>query len=112
MFVRMDFTPVRMKIDAEHVKITSGYTGAEFDKDEIEEIKLIEKLPDEKFVRTNGSADGNQWLGKFRGSKSGACRMYVWLKETPIIEIKTDKYTIFINSKEYGQTEKWYEKLN
>lgn len=87
MFVRMDFTPVRLKIDAEHVKITSGYTGAEFDKDEIEEIKLIEKLPDEKFVRTNGSADGNQWLGKFRGSKSGACRMYVWLKETPIIEI-------------------------
>lgn len=112
MFVRMDFTPVCLKIDAEHVKITSGYTGAEFDKDEIEEIKLIEKLPDEKFVRTNGSADGNQWLGKFRGSKSGVCRMYVWLKETPIIEIKTDKYTIFINSKEDGQTEKWYEKLN
>ena len=37
--------------------------------------------------------------------------MYVTLDVTPILEIKTPEYTIFINSREGGMAESWYQKL-
>ena len=39
------------------------------------------------------------------------CQMYVTLDVTPILEIKTPEYTIFINSREGGMAESWYQEL-
>ena len=111
LFLKMDFTPIRLTITGENVSITSGYTGADFQISDIEEIHLLDHLPDESFSKTNGSADDRMLLGIFWGSQTGSCRMYVTLSESPVLEIRVPEYTVFLNSTTPGQTQAWYEEL-
>ena len=37
--------------------------------------------------------------------------MYVWLEQSEVIQIKTKKYTVFMNNKDKDQTTAWYEQL-
>lgn len=112
MMLRMDFIPVHLADAGDYFEITSGYTDTEIKKSELQSVQLLENgLPDEKFNKTNGSADEKQLLGKFEGSETGSCRMYVWLKQSEVIKIQTKKYTIFVNSKDKDQMDDWYEQL-
>ena len=78
----------------------------------LKSVKLLKNgLPKEHFSKTNGSADEKQLLGKFDGAESGKCRMYVWLDQSEVIQIKTKKYTVFMNNKDKDQTTAWYEQL-
>ena len=82
------------------------------EKEDIKSVKLLKNgLPKEHFSKTNGSADEKQLLGKFDGAESGKCRMYVWLEQSEVIQIKTKKYTVFMNNKDKDQTTAWYEQL-
>ena len=65
LFLKMDFTPIRLTITGENVSITSGYTDADFQLRDIEEIHLLDQLPAESFTKTNGSADNRMLLGIF-----------------------------------------------
>ena len=74
----------------------------------LKSVKLLKNgLPKEHFSKTNGSADEKQLLGKFDGAESGKCRMYVWLEQSEVIQIKTKKYTVFMNNKDKDQTTAW-----
>lgn len=95
LFLKMDFTPIRLTITGENVSITSGYTDADFQLRDIEEIHLLDQLPAESFTKTNGSADNRMLLGIFWGSQTGNCRMYVTLRESPVLEIRVPEYTVF-----------------
>lgn len=78
----------------------------------LKSVKLLKNgLPKEHFSKINGSADEKQLLGKFDGAESGKCRMYVWLEQSEVIQIKTKKYTVFMNNKDKDQTTAWYEQL-
>lgn len=78
----------------------------------LKSVKLLKNgLPKEHFSKTNGLADEKQLLGKFDGAESGKCRMYVWLEQSEVIQIKTKKYTVFMNNKDKDQTTVWYEQL-
>lgn len=78
----------------------------------LKSVKLLKNgLPKEHFSKTNGLADEKQLLGKFDGAESGKCRMYVWLEQSEVIQIKTKKYTVFMNNKDKDQTTAWYEQL-
>ena len=81
-------------------------------KKEIRSVKLLKNgLPEDHYNRTNGFSDEKQLLGKFEGKKTGKCRMYVWLEQSEVIQIKTKKYTVFMNNKDKDQTTAWYEQL-
>ena len=109
--LKIDFTPVRMQVTDTTVTVTSGYSNISFDRDEIEDLQLLDALPADNFYKVNGSADSKQYMGKFKGKETGKCQMYVTLDVTPILEIKTPEYTIFINSREGGMAESWYQEL-
>lgn len=111
LFLRIDFVPVRMSIDGTQVSITSGYTDATFSTDEIRDLELLDALPDDSFVRVNGSDDGQQLLGVFKGQNTGPCRMYVQLDESPVLSIQTDEYTVFLTAPTKIQVENWYQEL-
>ena len=112
MMLRMDFIPVHLADAGDRFEITSGYTDTEIKKSDLQSVQLLEDgLPDERFNKTNGLADEKHLLGKFEGSETGSCRMYIWLDSQEVIQIKTSKYTIFLNSKDEDQTTEWYELL-
>ena len=112
VFLRMDFTPIRLVADGAEVRITSGYTNTTMKKKEIRSVKLLKNgLPEDHYNRTNGFSDEKQLLGKFEGKKTGKCRMYVWLDQENVIEIKATDYTVFINSKDEDEMNAWYQAL-
>ena len=98
--------------DGTEVRITSGYTNTTMNKKEIRSVKLLENgLPEDHYNRTNGFSDEKLLLGKFEGKKTGKCRMYVWLDQENVIEIKATDYTVFINSKDEDEMNAWYQAL-
>ena len=112
VFFRMDFTPIRLAADGNEVRITSGYTNTTMKDKEIQSVKLLENgLPKDHYNRVNGSSDEKQLLGEFEGKKTGECRMYVWLAQKSVIEIKTADYTVFLNSKDADEMNTWYQEL-
>ena len=112
LFLRMDFTPIRLVTDEAEVRITSGYTDTTIEETEIQSVKMLENgLPKDQYSRTNGSSDEKQLLGEFNARKLGKCRMYVWLEQKHVIEIKTADYIVFINSKDTDEMNTWYQGL-
>lgn len=111
MFLKMDFTPRYMTLDRGSVKISAPFYPLTFKLDEIKEVKLLDKLPEGNFTRTNGLADDRQLVGKFK--KQGRdYRVYVYRGYTPILKIELPEYTILLNSRKKGQTQQWYEELS
>ena len=74
-------------------------------------MKLRKELPAEKYVRTNGSGTEEMMIGHYKGKFSGKTMMFLHRKIAPLIEIRTDEQTIYFNSDNCGETQKWYQEL-
>ncbi|MDY2658283.1 MAG: hypothetical protein SOV82_00585, partial [[Ruminococcus] gnavus] len=112
VFFRMDFVRPQLYIDGNQVSVRSAEYGISFDRKEIEDAELLEKLPEEDFARTNGLSDSRQLLGKFKGEDTGRAMLYIRRGETPVLKIELPEYTVFINSEESGKVQEWYEELS
>ena len=45
---------------------------------------LLEALPEDEYVRTNGLDDGRRLIGHFRGRETGPCEMYLYTAASPL----------------------------
>ncbi|CUX41255.1 hypothetical protein [Clostridium sp. C105KSO13] len=111
VFLRADFTPRYMELSGHTVQISSPMSPIAFDLKDVKDFKLLDKMPEGNFTRTNGLADDRQLVGKFREKETGDYRMYVYKKHFPVLQIHLPEYTVLINSDEKGQTESWYQEL-
>ena len=48
-------------------------------------------------------------IGHFKGSESGKTMLFLFNEYTPILKIELEDETVYLNSKEPGETEAWYE---
>ncbi len=108
---RLDFTPIRVELEENRIEITSGYSDHEIGFDEIEDVLLIDRIPDDDYRRINGGEDQEKMIGRFKGKQTGKCRMYLYMEYSPVLEIVTEEGPVYVNSKEEGQTEKWMREL-
>ena len=88
----------------------AGY-DCEFSAREVESVRLIESLPEDRFIRTNGGATDKYDIGYYRGEKTGKCMMFLFSGYEPILEIQLKEETVFVNSKNPKDTEEWYSLL-
>ena len=63
----------------------AGY-DSEFNIDEIVSVSLIDELPDEDYIRTNGGSTDKVNIGHFRGKETGKCMMFLFKGYTPILK--------------------------
>ena len=85
---------------------------SEIDVNDITELKLLDELPDDSFLRTNGASTDSYDIGRYEGRTLGKCSLYVFDGYAPILMIKTDDTLVFVNSKEDGEIEGLYEELS
>lgn len=111
VFLKLDFTPVSMKVTQDSASISAPLYSFEFKRSKVLAVKLLDKLPEDSFRRSNGMSDNRQAIGEFSGKEMGPCRMYVYKKYTPILEIELTDNTIFINSRDSKNVKKWYSEL-
>lgn len=87
-----------------------GMYGEIYAWESIEEIELIETLPNIE-TRTNGSAIGSHLKGNFRTTEYGAVKLFVNSSKAPFVYLQSnDNITIF-NLEESDVTKDAYEKI-
>lgn len=88
----------------------AGY-DCKFAVDEVESAELIGRLPDDRYIRTNGGSTDRYDFGYYRGKQTGKCMMFLYSGYQPILKIQLNDLTVFVNSKSSGEVEEWYRQL-
>lgn len=112
LVARVEFTPVELRSDETGIHITSGYSDYTVSYTEIAGIQIVNQLPDDNFRRINGGDDSRMMVGKFRGTETGNCRIYLYKGYEPVLEMITDNGPVYINSKNDGEVVMWYNEIS
>lgn len=97
--------------EGDSYSFSSVWYHSEFQSSDIEEIRLIDQLPEESFTKVNGGAADEYCIGHFRGQESGKCMMYLKNDAAPVLEIRLKDEVIFANSTDPCETQEWYETI-
>lgn len=95
----------------DYIKITGLY-GSSINKEDIVEVSLVKKLP-ENLYRSNGIGGfGNKLLGNFVVDNTYKAKLYIENSKEEVIKIlKRDGSLVYINHGEKESTEKLYNML-
>lgn len=100
------------QLDSNKLTVSAAIYSSEIYFDDIEEIQLLDELPDNDFVRTNGGATDEYLIGHFKSRTYGRCELYVYADNHPIIMIKTRDEVIFLNTKDSDDTYSIFESIH
>ncbi len=106
-----DFGGSSVVIAPDRVAVSAFLYDTEVDPQDIQSVTLLEDLPEDSYVRTNGLDDGRRLIGHFRGRESGPCEMYLHTAASPILAVETGDFTLYFNSEDPAETEAWYQAL-
>ena len=81
-------------------------------KDNYFTVQLMDELPKDSFTKTNGGATEEYKIGNYKGNTYGKCMLFIWNGYGPVVMIKGDNKTVFVNYKEDGEALKLYEQLS
>ena len=70
-----------------NLTISAGGYTSEIDVNDITELKLMDELPDDSFLRTNGASTDSYDIGRYEGRTLGKCSLYVFDGYSPILMI-------------------------
>lgn len=111
LFLWADFGGSSVVIAPDRVAVSAFLYDTEVDPRDIQSVTLLEDLPEDSYVRTNGLDDGRRLIGHFRGRESGPCEMYLHTAASPILAVETGDFTLYFNSEDPAETEAWYQAL-
>ncbi|NLO75885.1 MAG: DUF3784 domain-containing protein [Clostridia bacterium] len=101
--------PTKISISDEGLQIYGMY-GALYTWDSIEDVELLESLPEIK-VRTNGSAVGSHLKGHFRTTELGAVKLFVNSKISPFVYLKCKGKDVIFNLPQSEETKAAYQEI-
>lgn len=109
LFIPLVHLDISLERTGEQIQIEGGGYDIEFDISEVEHVELLTSMPEERFSRKNGGSSNEYRIGHFKGSESGKTMLFLFNEYTPILKIELEDETVYLNSKEPGETEAWYE---
>lgn len=109
MLLPFDHVSITMQEEGSEVIIKGAGYSVSFEEREIQSVALIEELPKEYYIRTNGGATGEYLVGHFKGDQTGKCMMFLYKKYAPILKIELPGQVVYVNSKDPKETKTWYE---
>ncbi len=113
LVVLLPFSNVKMNVDISSEKMIVSAAGYKYqvDADNIENIELLDKLPGESFYRVNGGSTDTYDIGYYKGSDTGKCMLFIFDGYEPILKITGGGKIVFLNSKNEGEVQDWYEQI-
>lgn len=91
LFLWADFGGSSVSITSERVAVSAFLYDTEVAPQDIRSVTLLEALPEDDYVRTNGLDDGRRLIGHFRGRETGPCEMYLYTAASPILAVETGR---------------------
>ena len=111
LMAQFENVTVQCSIEGDQATFSAAMYHTDISLTDIESVEILDALPDDDYVRTNGGSTDQYLIGHFSGRETGKCMMYVYLDYTPVLKIKTADVTIYVNSKDKADVEKWYQEL-
>ena len=108
---RVNLLPINMVDQEKVIEVSIGSKHLSIDKESIEEVTLLEKLPDQ-LVRRFGTASDKFLEGSFSSKDYGALQVLLDPTAAPYILVKNKEGTWLINSREPDQTLSFYQKIH
>lgn len=102
---------VIFEINQNEVYLQALNYECKFSISEIEEVAVIQNMPDENFIRTNGASTDENNVGHFKGKETGNCMMFLYREYAPILKITLADQIVFVNSEKPGEVQEWYREL-
>lgn len=109
LFIPLVHLDVSLERTGNQIQIEGGGYHVEFDITEIEHVELLDAMPKERFRRQNGGDSDKYRVGRFKGDESGRAMLFLLHGYTPVLKIELENETVYLNSKEPGEAETWYE---
>lgn len=104
--IHVEFTLTRT---GDEIRIEGGGYETEFITEEIKSVEILQKEIGESFHRKNGLSSDEYQIGHFKGSESGETMLFLCQEVMPILKIKLEDRTIFLNSREKKEIKIWYD---
>lgn len=113
LVVLLPFSNVKLNVDisSEKMKVSTAGYKYQVDADNIETIELLDKLPGESFYRVNRGSTDMYDIGYYKGSDTGKCMLFIFDGYEPILKITGGGKIVFLNSKNEGEVQDWYEQI-
>lgn len=102
---------IKFEINQNEVYLESLNYECKFSVSEIQDMEIIEQMPEENFTRTNGASTEKNNVGHFKGRETGKCMMFLYTEATPILKITLPEQVVFVNSEQAGEVQTWYKEL-
>lgn len=107
----LEMTPIKVKVENGQVichQLTDDYTIA---IDKIENVELLEGIPEGKFERANGTSYDALQKGNFTVAGEKNCKLFRNPQVTNVIRIKSDNITYYISAQTDDETKDLYLQL-
>lgn len=105
---RISVNLAQSRNSGETITISYAFYKCSFQPGDIQELQLLDTLPEENFRRTNGGDTDRLLVGHFKGEVTGDTMMFIYKNESPVIRIRLPQRTIFLNSDTREETGEWY----
>ena len=111
LLISLENAKISVLMDGNQVTIDAAMYDTNFKESEIQSVRILEKMPEDDFTRTNGGATEKYLIGDFEGKETGKCMMYLYRDYTPILEIRLTDKIIYVNSRKQEEVQEWYRTL-
>lgn len=111
LLISLENAKISVLMDGNQVTIDAAMYDTNFKESEIQSVRILEKMPEDDFIRTNGGATEKYLIGYFEGKETGKCMMYLYRDYTPILEIRLTDKIIYVNSRKQEEVQEWYRTL-
>jgi len=111
LLISLENTNVSVVMEGNNITIDGAMYHIDFTKNEIQSVEIIDSIPEDDYVRTNGGDTDKYLVGHFDGKETGKCMMFIYRGYTPILQIKLEDETVYVNSKTEDDVQQWYEEM-
>lgn len=111
MFFLFDFQEMHIEMTQDSIVLEAPMYDRTIPVDEIEEAELLSDLPEDEYIRINGTATDSYLLGHFKDGQGQKCMIYYYRGCQPVLKIVTGKEIYYCSSKDDGTIEEIYNEL-
>ena len=111
MFFLFDFQEMHIAMTQDSIVLEAPMYNRTIPVDEIEEAELLSDLPEDEYIRINGTATDSYLLGHFKDGQGQKCMIYYYRGCQPVLKIVTGKEIYYCSSKDDGTIEEIYNEL-
>ncbi len=104
-------TVIKVDCSEEGLQISAAVYRSELSWESIVSARIVERLPEKNYNRTNGGDTDKLYVGHFSDNSGQKYRMFIYKNYEPVLELVTKDVIVYVNSKNSQDVKDWYDEI-